>query len=71
MKKLVSFAIVVMVMAASGYAAATLTAGSAAESALAQQYSPKCQTPSQVCYVDAQPVGSPCQCNGEPGTVVP
>ena len=40
---------------------------------IAQSYSPRCQTPAGICYVDAQPVGAPCYCNetGQSGTIVP
>ena len=37
-----------------------------------QDYSTKCQTPSGICFVEAQPVGSPCTCpNNQNGTIIP
>ena len=40
---------------------------------LAQQvtFSNKCSTPNGICYVAAQPVGSPCQCGPVWGTIIP
>lgn len=39
---------------------------------LAQQYSSRCETSAGICYVEPQPVGSPCTCpDGSPGTIVP
>jgi hypothetical protein len=35
------------------------------------QYSSKCATRMGICYVPAQPVGSPCWCGADPGTIVP
>jgi hypothetical protein len=40
-------------------------------SRIAQAYSPKCQTQVGLCYVAAQPVGSPCSCDSGPGVIVP
>ncbi len=39
---------------------------------LAQHYSSRCETRAGICYVQPQPVGSPCTCpDGTPGTIVP
>ena len=35
------------------------------------QYSAKCATRAGICYVPAQPLGSPCWCGSDPGTIVP
>ena len=34
-------------------------------------YSTRCATPSGICTIDPQPVGSTCECDGEYGTVIP
>lgn len=36
-----------------------------------EMFSPKCQTPVGLCYVAAQPLGTPCICDSGPGVIVP
>ncbi len=62
-------------------AAQTAPAAPAAQSAsdaalrrpflVTQSYSSKCSTGSSICIVPAQPVGSPCNCGGATGTIIP
>jgi hypothetical protein len=44
---------------------------SAALSDPVYQFSSKCATRLGICYVPAQPLGSPCWCGSDPGTIVP
>lgn len=37
---------------------------------LAQSISTKCSTSTGTCYVSPAPVGSPCSCNGVPGSII-
>lgn len=38
---------------------------------LAQAYSPKCSTPTGICFVPAKLVGSICYCGNSQGTIIP
>ena len=39
--------------------------------AQSQSFSPKCSTPSGICFVPAMPVGSICYCGSSQGTIIP
>jgi hypothetical protein len=38
---------------------------------LAQAFSPRCATPVGICFVQPQPIGSPCYCGQFQGTIIP
>ena len=37
---------------------------------MAQALSPRCSTPAGICYIQPQPIGSPCFCGQYQGTVI-